>query len=50
MTLTNLDLGWNGIGVFGTVSLSQALSVSTLLTHLDLMGNNIGGTGDPRHS
>ena len=50
MTLTNLDLEWNRIGVFGTVSLSQALSVSTLLTHLDLMGNNIGDTGDPRHS
>ena len=38
ITLTNLDLEWNGIGVFGAVSLSQAHSVGTLLTHLDLMG------------
>ena len=35
-TLTNLDLGWNGIGFSSVVSLSQALSVSTSLTHSDL--------------
>ena len=44
-TLTELYLGFNGIGAIGASHLSDALKINTTLTELDLGSNGIGAIG-----